>query len=86
MPLTEVERVLKDTTEEDVSDIERRTTEKKHQVILRGVLSVTVVSAENLPVMDLTGKSDPYVVVALRKAGTKLKTRVSFYIIPKTSL
>lgn len=77
VPLTEVERVMKDTTtEEDVSDIERKTCEKKREVILRGVLSVTVVSAENLPVMDLTGKSDPYVVVTLKKAGTKMKTRV----------
>ncbi|XP_021738935.1 synaptotagmin-5-like isoform X1 [Chenopodium quinoa] len=76
VPLTDVERVLKDTTEDDASDIERKTSEKKHEVILRGVLSVTVVSAENLPVMDLTGKSDPYVTVSLKKAGTKMKTRV----------
>ncbi|XP_021862189.2 synaptotagmin-5 [Spinacia oleracea] len=76
VPLTNVERVLKDTTDDDVSDIERKTSEKKHEVILRGVLSVTVVSAENLPVMDLTGKSDPYVVVSMKKAGTKVKTRV----------
>ncbi|XP_048495180.1 synaptotagmin-5 isoform X2 [Beta vulgaris subsp. vulgaris] len=76
VPLTEVERVLKDTTDEDVSDIERKTTERKREVILRGVLSVTIVSAESLPVMDLSGKSDPYVVVSLKKAGTKLKTRV----------
>ena len=75
--LTEVEKALKDTSEDDVSDIERKTTEKKHEVILRGVLSVTVVSAENLPVMDLIGKSDPYVVVTLKKAGAKMKTRVS---------
>ncbi|CAO2825840.1 unnamed protein product [Amaranthus hypochondriacus] len=74
--LTEVEKALKDTTDDDVSDIERKTTEKKREVILRGVLSVTVVSAENLPVMDLTGKSDPYVVVTLKKAGAKMKTRV----------
>lgn len=80
VPLTEVERVLKDTTDEDVSDIERKTTERKREVILRGVLSVTIVSAESLPVMDLSGKSDPYVVVSLKKAGTKLKTRVGFHI------
>lgn len=79
VPLTNVERVLKDTTDDDVSDIERKTSEKKHEVILRGVLSVTVVSAENLPVMDLTGKSDPYVVVSMKKAGTKVKTRVYFH-------
>lgn len=76
VPLTSVERVLKADTEEDASDIERKAAEKRHEIILRGVLSVTVVSAENLPVMDLTGKSDPYVVVTLKKAGTKMKTRV----------
>ncbi|KAL9226751.1 hypothetical protein vseg_002525 [Gypsophila vaccaria] len=74
--LTQVERALKDDTEEDASDIERKTTERKHEVILRGVLSVTVVSAENLPAKDLTGKSDPYVVIKLKKAETKVKTRV----------
>ncbi|KAK9683563.1 hypothetical protein RND81_10G150000 [Saponaria officinalis] len=76
LPLTQVERALKDDTEEDASDIERKTAERKHEVILRGVLSVTVVSAEDLPAMDLTGKSDPYVVVTLKKAGSKMKTRV----------
>lgn len=76
LPLTSVERVLKDETEDDASDIERKANENRHKIILRGVLSVTVVSAENLPVMDLTGKSDPYVVVTLKKAGTKTKTRV----------
>ncbi|KAL9230275.1 hypothetical protein vseg_005648 [Gypsophila vaccaria] len=76
LPLTNFERVLKDDPEEDISDIERKTAERKCEVILRGVLSVTVVSAEKLPVMDMTGKSDPYVVVTLKKAGTKMKTRV----------
>ncbi|KAH9613007.1 hypothetical protein KSS87_000077 [Heliosperma pusillum] len=76
VPLTKVERALKDDTEEDASDIERKTTERKREVILRGVLSVTVVSAESLPAMDLTGKSDPYVVVTLKKAGKRVKTRV----------
>ncbi|XP_074276589.1 synaptotagmin-5-like [Silene latifolia] len=74
--LTKVERALKDDTEEDASDIERKTTERKREVILRGVLSVTVVSAENLPAMDLNGKSDPYVAVTLKKAGKRVKTRV----------
>lgn len=81
VPLTSVERVLKADTEEDASDIERKAAEKRHEIILRGVLSVTVVSAENLPVMDLTGKSDPYVVVTLKKAGTKMKTRVCFHVL-----
>lgn len=76
VPLTQVERAWKADSEGDASDIERKATEKRHEVILRGVLSVTIVSAENLPVMDLTGKSDPYVVVTLKKAGTKMKTRV----------
>lgn len=44
--------------------------------IVRGVLSVTILSAEDLPATDLTGKSDPYVVVRMKKSETKDKTRV----------
>ncbi|XP_074287108.1 synaptotagmin-5-like [Silene latifolia] len=76
VPLTNIERVLKEEPEEDASDMERKKAERKCEVILRGVLSVTVVSAESLPIMDMSGKSDPYVVVTLKKGGTKMKTRV----------
>ena len=48
----------------------------KKEVIIRGVLSVTVISAENLPATDLTGKSDPFVMLKLKKSEQKEKTRV----------
>nr|XP_015886685.2 synaptotagmin-5-like isoform X1 [Ziziphus jujuba var. spinosa] len=49
---------------------------KKKDVIVRGVLSVTVISAEGLPQVDLIGKADPYVVLIMKKSETKFKTRV----------
>jgi len=49
---------------------------KKKEIIMRGVLSVTVISGEDLPAMDRNGKSDPYVVLSLKKSKTKYKTRV----------
>lgn len=69
--MTSLEKVLKNSTElkENGGDIKR-------EVIVRGVLSVTVISADDLPPADLLGKADPYVVLTLRKAGTKNKTRV----------
>ena len=55
---------------------ENAATPKKKEVIIRGVLSVTVISAEDLPATDFMGKSDPFVVLTLKKAETKNKTRV----------
>lgn len=52
---------------------------KKKDVIVRGVLSVTVISAEGLPQVDLIGKADPYVVLIMKKSETKFKTRVRLY-------
>ncbi|XP_047951616.1 synaptotagmin-5-like isoform X2 [Salvia hispanica] len=46
------------------------------EVIVRGVLSVTVISAEDLEPADLLGKADPYVVLTMKKTGSKNKTRV----------
>ncbi|KAI3513822.1 hypothetical protein L1887_12005 [Cichorium endivia] len=37
--------------------------DKKKRLVIRGVLSVTVISAEDLPPADLSGKADPFVVV-----------------------
>lgn len=54
----------------------RLSSRKRKEIILRGVLSVTVISGEDLPAMDMNGKSDPYVVVSLKKTKTKHKTRV----------
>ncbi|CAD6222848.1 unnamed protein product [Miscanthus lutarioriparius] len=67
--LTSLEKVLK--TESNGYDVNRR-----KNVIMRGVLSVTVISAEDLPPMDIGGKADPFVVLYLKKGETKKKTRV----------
>jgi hypothetical protein len=58
------------------TDYSRLSSRKRREIILRGVLSVTVVSGEDLPAMDMNGKSDPYVVLSLKKTKTKYKTRV----------
>ncbi|XP_047065960.1 synaptotagmin-5-like [Lolium rigidum] len=58
------------------TDYSRLSSRKRKEIILRGVLSVTVVSGEDLPAMDMNGKSDPYVVLSLKKTKTKYKTRV----------
>ncbi|XLS69448.1 hypothetical protein HN51_020471 [Arachis hypogaea] len=70
--LTIFEKTLKSGTEPEAEDI----TARKKNVIVRGVLSVTVISAEDLPVVDLMGKADPFVVLTLKKSEKKLKTRV----------
>ncbi|KAM0854376.1 hypothetical protein ACQ4PT_050458 [Festuca glaucescens] len=67
--LTSLEKVLK--TESNGFNVNQR-----KNVIMRGVLSVTVISAEDLPAMDVMGKADPFVVLYLKKGETKKKTRV----------
>nr|GME11575.1 synaptotagmin-5-like isoform X1 [Ipomoea batatas] len=51
-------------------------TQKTRNLLFRGVLSVTVISAEDLPATDLSGKCDPYVVLILKKSEQREKTRV----------
>ncbi|CAA3000686.1 synaptotagmin-5-like [Olea europaea subsp. europaea] len=73
--MTSLEKVLKSGNEgkelvENGSEIKRR------EVIVRGVLSVTVISAEELAPADLMGKADPYVVLIMKKTESKNKTRV----------
>ncbi|XP_073317389.1 synaptotagmin-5-like isoform X2 [Primulina huaijiensis] len=74
--LTSLEKVLKggakgkDAVEDGGKDNRRK------EVYVRGVLSVTVVSAEDLPPADLMGKADPYVVLSLKKTEARNKTRV----------
>ncbi|KAG2320229.1 hypothetical protein Bca52824_013442 [Brassica carinata] len=70
--MTSLERVLKN----DTTDEENATSRKKKDVIVRGVLSVTVISAEEIPKQDMMGKADPYVVLSMKKSGAKSKTRV----------
>lgn len=56
------------------------TTKKKRDVIVRGVLSVTVIAAEDLPPADLNGKADPFVIITMKKSEAKSKTRVRHHI------
>ncbi|CAN0918579.1 SYT5 [Linum grandiflorum] len=75
--MTSLERVLKSSGNgTDAAETEREATQKKRDVIVRGVLSVTVLSAEDLPVVDFMGKADAFVVLAMKKSDTKNKTRV----------
>lgn len=71
--LTSLEKVLK--TESNGYDVNQR-----KNVIMRGVLSVMVISAEDLPPMDIGGKADPFVVLYLKKGETKKKTRVIIFL------
>lgn len=78
LTMTSLERALKKgSSAEDgyLADTKRRT------VIIRGVLSVTVISAEDLPSADLMGKADPFVVLTMKKSGTRNKTRVRLYLV-----
>ncbi|GFZ08336.1 calcium-dependent lipid-binding (CaLB domain) family protein [Actinidia rufa] len=75
--LTSLEKALKtgiDGTE--AAGVVKSGVQKKKDVIVRGVLSVTVIAAENLPSVDIMGKSDPFVVLIMKKSEQKNKTRV----------
>ncbi|GER51703.1 calcium-dependent lipid-binding family protein [Striga asiatica] len=76
--LTSLEKALKQVTEDGVDnpcpDLPKSNS-MRSDVITRGVLSVTVVSGEDLPATDFMGKSDPFVVLLMKKAGQKNKTR-----------
>ncbi|KAI4379502.1 hypothetical protein MLD38_005787 [Melastoma candidum] len=75
--MTSLEKVLKSGVNGvEVIENGNASGSKKKDVIVRGVLSVTVISAEDLPPADLMGKADPYVIVTMKKSGMKNKTRV----------
>ncbi|KAI5355134.1 hypothetical protein L3X38_008029 [Prunus dulcis] len=75
--LTSLEKALKhESNETDSSELRKTAAQKKKEVFVRGVLSVTVISAEDLPVVDFMGKADPFVVLIMKKSETKAKTRV----------
>ncbi|XP_026387608.1 synaptotagmin-5-like [Papaver somniferum] len=75
--MTSLEKALKSGSDgTEAGDLEKAANQKKREVIVRGVLSVTVISAEEVPATDMLGKADPYVILSLKKAGTKNKTRV----------
>ncbi|KAL5697877.1 Synaptotagmin-5 [Ranunculus cassubicifolius] len=71
--MTSLEKALKT---EGGGDNEKTPNEKRKEVIVRGVLSVTIISAEDLPAADFMGKADPFVVLRMKKTETKNKTRV----------
>ncbi|CAM8970457.1 unnamed protein product [Rhodiola kirilowii] len=74
MSLTSLEKAMKG--EESGGSLGSIASQKKKDVIVRGVLSVTVVSAEDLPAVDLNGKADPYVILIMKKSDKRHKTRV----------
>ncbi|CAI9092672.1 OLC1v1027984C1 [Oldenlandia corymbosa var. corymbosa] len=74
--LTTLEKALKQGSVVDHENVAKSVGQRKKDVIVRGVLSVTVISAEDLPAVDLMGKSDPYVVLTMKKSEQKNKTRV----------
>lgn len=77
--MTSLEKVFKNGVNgTETTETENGFAQKRREVIVRGVLSVTVISAEDLPPTDLMGKADPYVVLTLKKSEIRNKTRVSF--------
>ncbi|RRT76197.1 hypothetical protein B296_00030392 [Ensete ventricosum] len=61
LSMTSLEKVLKGSRNAtEAANIDRTATKQKKEVIVRGVLSVTVISAKDLPVMDVMGKADPF--------------------------
>ncbi|XP_019173748.1 PREDICTED: synaptotagmin-4-like [Ipomoea nil] len=73
--LTSLEKALRpgpDPIEQSKSGSQQ----KKSDILFRGVLTVTVISAEELPATDISGKSDPFVVITMKKSDQRNKTRV----------
>ncbi|XP_016673933.2 synaptotagmin-4 [Gossypium hirsutum] len=73
--LTSLEKALKTATAEKEGD--RIMSQRKRDVIVRGVLTVTVIAAEDLPAVDFLGKADPFVVLTLKKSQRIAMTRVA---------
>ncbi|KAI3970241.1 hypothetical protein MKX01_023888 [Papaver californicum] len=75
--MTSLEKALKSGSDGiEAGDLEKAANQKRREVIVRGVLSVTVISAEEVPATDIMGKADPYVILSLKKSGSRNKTRV----------
>ncbi|CAA2963637.1 synaptotagmin-5-like [Olea europaea subsp. europaea] len=73
--MTSLEKVLK-SGNKGKELVENGGDVKQREVIVRGVLSVTVILAEDLAPADFMGKADPYVVLIMKKTESKNKTRV----------
>lgn len=76
--LTSLEKALKPANVETGAANLESTMSQRKDVFVRGVLSVVVIAAENLPVVDFMGKADPFVVLTMKKSETKAKTRVRY--------
>ncbi|KAJ6759034.1 SYNAPTOTAGMIN-5-LIKE [Salix koriyanagi] len=75
--MTSLEKVLKSGANgTEINGSGNEITQKRREVIVRGVLSVTVISADDLPMVDLMGKADPFVTVTMKKSEMTNKTRV----------
>ncbi|KAI3888070.1 hypothetical protein MKX03_017572 [Papaver bracteatum] len=74
--MTSLERALSSRLDGRMDLDTGKTGIKRREVIVRGVLSVTVISAVDLPIADLMGLADPYVVLQMKKCQTRSKTRV----------
>ncbi|XVF48336.1 hypothetical protein PTKIN_Ptkin03bG0181900 [Pterospermum kingtungense] len=74
--MTSLEKALKPANVETGAASIESTGRQRKDVFVRGVLSVVVIAAENLPVVDFMGKADPFVVLTMKKSETKAKTRV----------
>lgn len=75
--MTSLEKVLKSGAEGKDDAINGGDVNTRGKMmIVRGVLSVTVISAEDLAPADLMGKADPYVVLTMKKTAMKNKSRV----------
>ncbi|RZC51068.1 hypothetical protein C5167_019490 [Papaver somniferum] len=74
--MTSLERALSSRVDGRMDLDTGKTGIKRREVIVRGVLSVTVISAVDLPIADLMGLADPYVVLQMKKCQTRSKTRV----------
>ncbi|KAL6556736.1 Synaptotagmin-5 [Orobanche gracilis] len=76
--LTSLEKALKQATNDGRADVSGlpKSNSTRNDIITRGVLSVTVVSGEDLSATDFMGKSDPFVVLTMKKSDQKNKTRV----------
>lgn len=75
--MTSLEKVFKSGAEKEAAQNGGEINRRK-DVTVRGVLSVTVISADHLAPTGV--KADPYVVVTMKKTETKNKTRVSFLL------
>ncbi|XP_074351091.1 synaptotagmin-5-like [Apium graveolens] len=76
--MTSLEKVLNSGEEDmDIAENGGDIKNKRREVITRGVLAVTVISADDLAPADVMGKADPYVVVSMKKTAAKNKTRVA---------